>query len=54
MGMIVVVAVSVFPRRVMRMGMAGGMGMGVHCYQDYSTSLPARTHPEVSSGYWKL
>jgi len=51
MGMIVAVVVSMFPRGVTRVCMAGGMGMGVHCYQVYSTSLPARVHPEVSSCY---
>ena len=45
MGMIVAVAVGMAIGMVVRVGMPGGVGMGVHCYQVYSTSLPSRTHP---------
>jgi len=54
MGMVMAVAVSMVARMVMRVGVAGGMGMGVHCYLFYSTSLPPWLHPQVSSCYWKL
>ena len=52
MGM--VVSMGVVARMVMRVSVAGGMGMGVHCYKFYSTSLPSWLHTEVSGCYWKL
>jgi len=54
MGMIVAVAVGMAARMVVRVGMARGVGMGVHRYQIYSTSLARRAHLKVSSCYWKL
>jgi len=54
MGVVVVVAVSMTARMVVRVAVARGVGMGVHRYQAYSTSLPRRAHPKGSSCYWKL
>jgi len=54
MGVVVVVAVSMTARMVVRVAVARGVGMGVHCYKFYSTRLPSRLHPEVSGCYWKL
>ena len=54
MGMVVAVTVSMAARLAVRVGMARGVGVGVHRYRIYSTSLPSRLHPKVSSCYWKL
>jgi hypothetical protein len=54
MGVIVTVTVGVVTPMVVRVGVAGGVGMGVHRYQLYSTSLPSPVHLQVSSCYWKL
>lgn len=54
MSMVMAVAVRMVARMVVRVTVAGGVGMGVHCYQVYSTSLRSRAHPKVLSCYWKL
>jgi hypothetical protein len=43
--MVVAWAVSLVTRMAMRVSVAGGMGMGVHCDKFYSTSLLVRVHP---------
>ena len=52
--MIMAVTLRMAARMVVRVGMAWSMGVGVHRYLFYSTSLAPRAHPEVSSCYWKL
>ncbi len=54
MRVIVAVAVSMIALMFMRMAVARGVRMGVHCYKFYSTRLPSRLHPELSGRYWKL
>jgi hypothetical protein len=54
MGMVMAVAVSMIARMVMRVGMAWAVGVCMHRYFLYSTSLRPRLHPKVSSCYWKL
>ena len=54
MGVLLTVTMGMIARVTVRVGMAGDMGMGVHRYQVYSTSLARRAHPKVSSCYWKV
>jgi len=50
----VVVTLPMIVRVLMRMRMAGGVGMGVHRYLVHSTALPGAAHLRLLSRYWKL
>jgi hypothetical protein len=54
MGIVMTVAMGMVARLAVRVGMARGVGVGVHRYQVYSTSLLPPAHAEVLSCYWKL